>query len=404
MGNIKEILLRRFVQHADPEAFSEIVRLHAGLVYGVCLRILRNEDKAADAAQETFFQMLKNAGQITGSLSGWLHRVATCKAIDRIRKDSAQRQRETEYSQAVPRRVEQWSQISPYVDEELDNLDPQVREALVRHYFMGQTTRTIAEEIGISQSTASRRIESGLDLLRVRLGKKGFLVAAAALGGLLGQNAAQAAPAVVMTELGKMALVAGTTGAAASGAAAVSAGQAVTSGVLAGVKAKVITAAAVVAIGAGTVVTYNHYSKPPRPEPATVQSTTDQPSPKADSPSQTLSTSGSGSNITYVEGVSETLPVASQEESVQDDEEFNAWFESLFAEEFPVEGAPQASAETANQTGGTAGGLGGGMGGGMMGGAGSQMRGGFGGMMMGGARMAEPEDAPEEPEKEDKEL
>lgn len=395
MRNVKELLLRRFVQHADPEAFSEIVRLHAGLVYGACLRILRDEDKAADAVQETFFQMLKNAGQISGSLSGWLHRVATCKAIDRIRKDSAQRRHETQYSVENPLQVERWTEISPHVDEELDQLDPQMKEVLVRHYFMGQTTRAISEEIGISQSTVSRRLESGLDLLRVRLGKKGFLVAAAALGGLLGQNAAQAAPAVVMTELGKMALVAGTTGAAASGAAAASAAEAVTSGVLAGIKAKVITAAAVVAIGAGTVVTYNHYSRPAEQPQTSVAETAAKPaSPATVDSNRKTQTDAATSNITYIEGPSETLPDASQEESIQEDEEFNAWFESLFAEEVPAEGDPQPSSAAAAPSEG-------GMGGGMRGGMGSDMRGGMGGGMMGGARMTTPQENPEEKKKEE---
>jgi RNA polymerase sigma-70 factor (ECF subfamily) len=399
MRNLKQIQLQRFVKHADPEAFSEIVRLHAGLVYGACLRILGDEDKAADAAQETFFQMLKNAGQITGSVSGWLHRVATCKAIDRIRKDSAQKRHETNYSIDNPLQVERWTEISQYVDEELDNLDPQMKEVLVRHYFMGQTTRQIGKEIGISQATVSRRLESGLDLLRVRLGKKGFLITVAALGGLLGQNAAQAVPSAVMTELGKMALVAGTTGAAASGAATASAAESVTGGVLAGVKAKMIAAAVVAAVGTGTVITYNQLSQPPQPEPATVQSISDRPVPRTNVLSRNISASGSGSNITYVEGPLDPMTDEPTGESARDDEEFNAWFESLMAEEVPAEGTPQTSAETAAPSGG----MGGGMGGGMMGGMGSPMRGGFGGMMMGGTRMESPQENPGETETEKEE-
>jgi DNA-directed RNA polymerase specialized sigma24 family protein len=73
------ILLHRFAKTGDAEAFSEVVRRHAGLVYGACLRILADRDRAADVVQETFFQLLRNAGNITGSVPAWLHRVATRK-------------------------------------------------------------------------------------------------------------------------------------------------------------------------------------------------------------------------------------------------------------------------------------------------------------------------------------
>ena len=48
-------LLRRFARTGDAEAFSEVVRRHAGLVYGACLRILADRDRAADAVQGTFY-------------------------------------------------------------------------------------------------------------------------------------------------------------------------------------------------------------------------------------------------------------------------------------------------------------------------------------------------------------
>lgn len=367
MRNIKETLLHRFVTRSDEEAFSEIVRQHAGMVYGACLRILQDEDKAADAAQETFFQLLRNAEQIRGSVSGWLHRAATSRSIDRIRRDSVRRRHETQYSQERPCPVRRWEEISPCIDEEMDQLDEQTRQILMRHYFEGQTTRVIGKEIGISQSTVSRRIEAGLDLLRMRLSKRGLIVAAAALGGLLGQNAAQAAPVAVMTELSKMALVAGTGTMVASGAgaASVSAGQAAAAGgILAGVKAKVITAAAVVVIGTGSVVTYNHYANSPeRRETITVEASADQPSGKAD-PSQASRTARPGSNITYIEASSEAAPAAAPDTADQDD--FDEWFESIFAEELPTDG-PARSAGGGAAMGGGYGGFGGGMMGGMAG-------------------------------------
>ncbi len=245
------ILLQRFAKTGDADAFSQIVQRYAGLVYSVSLRVLNDSAHAADATQETFFQLVRQADKITGSLPAWLHKVATGKAIDVIRKDSSLRRREKEYAVNKLRETESWSDISPYVDEGLNELDDDMREILVQRFFQGKTMVQIADEAGVSQATISRKVEAGVNKLRVKLHNRGVIVAVGALALLLGETVAQAAPAVVIEELGKMALV--TTASAATAAATTGAGvkAAGVAGVLATVKAKVVAAAAVAVIGVG---------------------------------------------------------------------------------------------------------------------------------------------------------
>ena len=258
----KEIsLLRRFANKGDSEAFSEIVRRHAGLVYGACLRVLEDKTRAADVVQETFFQLYKDAGRITGSVPNWLHSVATRKAIDVVRKDTRRRRREAKYAADKIREAESWEDISAYIDEGLDELDEQTRQILIQRFFEGRSMVDIAGEMGISQPTVSRRVESGVSKLRETLRKRGIMVAAAALISLLAENAVEAAPALVMKELGKMALL-GTTAAVSSG------GSTATTGLLVGIKAKIIAATAAAAIGTVGVVAYKditHSAKEPTP-------------------------------------------------------------------------------------------------------------------------------------------
>jgi RNA polymerase sigma factor (sigma-70 family) len=263
MAETEALLLRRFAKTRDAEAFAEIIRRHAGLVYGAALRILADVDRASDVAQDTFLQLAKDAHRVTGSLPGWLHRVATHKAIDQMRRESSRRHREAAYAARPPGKKADWKEISPYVDEELNRLDRETRDILIAHFLQGQTTRRIAVARGISQATVSRRIEAGVATLRGMLRRRGILVAAGALGLFLRQNAVQAAPATLMTELGKMALVGGPAAAASvSGTAAGSGAQTLVGGALAGVKAKAVAVAAVAVIGAGSVVTYHNATKP----------------------------------------------------------------------------------------------------------------------------------------------
>ena len=114
MAQDEAVLLQRFIASGDAGAFAEIVRRYASLVYSACMRILADRETAADATQETFFQLLKKANTITGSIPAWLHRVATGKAVDRIRAESARKRAEGQYADAKCRQTEKWEDLSPH--------------------------------------------------------------------------------------------------------------------------------------------------------------------------------------------------------------------------------------------------------------------------------------------------
>src|SRR5947207_5573986 len=92
-------LVGRFVGQDDGEAFSILMRRYVDMVYTTCWRILRDEALAADAVQETFFQLVKDADRISGSLGSWLHRVATRRSVHFIRQNVSRRSREQSYFQ-----------------------------------------------------------------------------------------------------------------------------------------------------------------------------------------------------------------------------------------------------------------------------------------------------------------
>jgi len=263
----ENILLQRFAHSGDAEAFSQIVNLHSSMVYGACLRVLGDTDKAMDAAQETFFQLLKNAETITGSLAGWLHRVATRKAIDIIRKDSTRRRHHAQYSPEKPKEASQWKDISPHIDQALGEIDDQTRRIIIDHYLQSKSQIEIADEQEISQATVSRRIDAGITQLREKLQKRGLIIAAAALANLFTQNAVEAAPAMLAKELAKMSLVAAGSSATAATTTAAASTTKAAAAVTAGIKAKIITAAAVAVIGAGSVIVYKQTQTNPNHQP-----------------------------------------------------------------------------------------------------------------------------------------
>jgi RNA polymerase sigma factor (sigma-70 family) len=226
--------------------------------------VLADRDKAADATQDTFLQLMRKAGEITGSIPSWLHRVAIRKAIDLIRSDSSRRRSERRYADVKQREARSWQDLEPYVDQALDNLDEHTKDLLIQYFFEGRPMVDLASERGLSHPTISRRIEAGVNRLRDQLRRRGVMVAAAGVSTLLSENAAQSAPIAVVQELGKMSLL-GTKigGASASGSASAY--------VLAASKVKVVVAAAVAVVGVGSMFAYKHLTGPPKsPVPGAV--------------------------------------------------------------------------------------------------------------------------------------
>lgn len=200
------LLLQRFKETQDADAFREIVRRYAGAVFSTCQRILRDPSSAEDATQETFFRLMTRPQKVTASLGGWLHRAATRLALDIRRSENSRHRREAAYLAPLQPETENWADVAPKLDSALAMLTEGQRDLLVRHFLNGQAQADLAEEVGTSAATLSRRMKSAIDALRAELAERGVGVTPGVLVVLLGKHGAVAVPTGLKTALGKMAL------------------------------------------------------------------------------------------------------------------------------------------------------------------------------------------------------
>ncbi|MHC4914776.1 MAG: RNA polymerase sigma factor [Planctomycetota bacterium] len=91
-------LLGEYLDAANAAAFEELSRRHAGMVYGVCRRVLGAAADAEDAAQAVFLALVRSAAKLRGSgdLTGWLYRTAVLTARYHARSRAHRRKREQE--------------------------------------------------------------------------------------------------------------------------------------------------------------------------------------------------------------------------------------------------------------------------------------------------------------------
>lgn len=245
MSPADQVLFDQWITRRDASAFTCLAEKYAAMVYAVGRRITGNTHDAEDVAQAAFEALASQRRAPRVHLGVWLHRVATYRALNHLKSQQRRAEREARYERERPKHTEiGWDDIYELVDEAIAALPDKQRDVVVAHYLEGKTHDAIARELGVSRPAVTQRVQAGVAGIRAALGKRGVAVPLAALGALLANGAASAAPVALAAQLAKIALsgYAGKTGM----------GIGLWQGVMAGMgTAKGIAAGALVVVAAG---------------------------------------------------------------------------------------------------------------------------------------------------------
>ncbi|PYZ91907.1 RNA polymerase sigma factor SigW [Salipaludibacillus keqinensis] len=180
---VKKIILE--VKKGNQEAFSELMDIYKDKVYHIVYRMLGNVHEAQDVSQEAFLRAFMNIDSYDTNrkFSTWLFRIATNLAIDRLRKKKPNFHLEdqvagtedlTYYSQfssdeELPEdQVVQW-EMQEWVQEEIMQLPPKYRSAIILKYLEDLSLKEIGEILNLPVATVKTRIHRGREALRKRL-------------------------------------------------------------------------------------------------------------------------------------------------------------------------------------------------------------------------------------------
>jgi RNA polymerase sigma factor (sigma-70 family) len=190
------VILTRFAQQRDPEAFALLVRRFGPMVLGVCRRALGDTPDADDAYQATFLVLVRKARTVRPpeAVGSWLfavaHRTAVYARTAMIRRSAKLRPLDREPVVEPP----ESSDLLAALDAELAVLPDRFRDAVVLCELHGRSLKDAAAAVGVPVGTLASRLARGRQMLADRLKAKGFVVPAAVVSSLLAASAATAAP------------------------------------------------------------------------------------------------------------------------------------------------------------------------------------------------------------------
>lgn len=175
-------------------AFQELVRRHEKPLYRFCMRSMGNTEAAADAVQEVFMRVVRNAPrwQRKAKFTTWMYTIARNFCIDEARK--ANFRKTDSLNEKVGRdedggtekidqvagtdpdqeRLSDSVRIRQVVDATLADLPEEQREVFCLRQYSGLAFKDIAKATGAGENTVKSRMRYALQALQAALKEAGF--------------------------------------------------------------------------------------------------------------------------------------------------------------------------------------------------------------------------------------
>jgi RNA polymerase sigma factor (sigma-70 family) len=176
------ILLRRWIEQHEDDAFAALMARHGPMVLGICRRILGDVQEAEEVFQAVFLVLARQAAKLRQpeALSGFLHTVALRLAR---KARTAQRRRRMQTNTDVPECVD--PQASPLdvlsgrellslIDAEIGRLPETQRLPVLLCLLQGRTMEEAARQLGWTIGSVRGRLARGREQLRQRLSHRGL--------------------------------------------------------------------------------------------------------------------------------------------------------------------------------------------------------------------------------------
>lgn len=167
-----ELFIKKCVEN-DREAQLKIYQLFSPVLYGLCLKYMRNEDDAKDVFQEAFVIAFQKMGQykFEGSFEGWIKRIFINKLLETLKK----KKKDVLFLDVFDTDVieEEELELAPIEQEKLleyiQELPDQYRMVFNLVVFEKMKHKEIAKLLQISEGTSKSNLNRAKSILKKRI-------------------------------------------------------------------------------------------------------------------------------------------------------------------------------------------------------------------------------------------
>lgn len=178
-----EELILSFCSSGDLDVLGILYSRYMHLVYGVCIKYLKNRDEASDAVMQIFEKLITDIPkQKIENFRSWLHVVSKNYCLMQLRSEKAKNEKLDEWINDPLVFMENSYSLHP-VDEENSELDKKLEECIGKlkseqklcitlFYFENRCYRDISETTGLDENKVKSHLQNAKRNLKICMEEK----------------------------------------------------------------------------------------------------------------------------------------------------------------------------------------------------------------------------------------
>ncbi|MEM1319492.1 MAG: sigma-70 family RNA polymerase sigma factor [Bacteroidota bacterium] len=170
MGNVEKNIIQ-YLQKGDKQGIALIYDHYADTLYGVLLRMLKEESAARDVLQESLIKIWQKGQHYDpakAKLFTWMLSICRNTAIDRLRVRQKKQSREIQIEDSTVYDKSENAIRPEHLDvaDQVAKLEPKYQEVIRALFFKGMTQQEASEALDIPLGTVKTRLKIGLRELK----------------------------------------------------------------------------------------------------------------------------------------------------------------------------------------------------------------------------------------------
>lgn len=178
-----EDLLKEFIANRDLEVLGELYSRYMHLVYGVCLKYLKERDEAMDAVMQIFEKLITEVPRHNiENFKSWLHVVTKNFCLMQIRSHKSLSEKQNEWIEENQGFMENSYGLHPIDNEEadmekalldcIDKLKVEQKECIKQFYYESRCYNEIAVNLNLNEKQVKSHLQNGKRNLKLCIEEK----------------------------------------------------------------------------------------------------------------------------------------------------------------------------------------------------------------------------------------